>query len=371
MSSFSENVLSTIFEITNRTGGSIWPQGEDRRRSLGNVRSLKRLPIVIRPFKNQKLTNSSLLGGKTEPFVGKDGHNQENNESYAKENTHIKSYTYPFTLPTSSTRILPKANFIVCYDQAKRIPCWEFETLTRDSITGKAKRSSKFRGDACIPALFRSTKRDYKKSGFDRGHLAPAGNNKQNSKVMEQTFLLSNIVPQNHQMNAGIWSELEFFCRNLTMDWDAVHVITGHVMRPQTMTDSKGNEIKVVSYQVIGPNEVAVPTHLYKIILCERGRQRPNEHDGVNQKQKRNAILDLTKTLDQIANPRARSPNNSFIPVMGGHSDKVWKNWNFLIPNSEIEADQQIEDYAISLREIVKFSGFEFFGGWGGKKRRI
>jgi len=175
---------------------------------------------------------------------------------------------------------------------------------------------------------------------------------------MKQSFLLSNIVPQNHQQNAGIWNELEIFCRELTLEWDAVHVITGHVMRP--ITDSIGN--KVVSYQVIGANEVAVPTHLFKIILCQSGPQERNEHCRDIEKQKGDANLDLGK----IFNPRAPPPNYPYRYTRfdGLYPDKLFQLRAFLIPNSEIAVDKRFQDYAISIKEIEKFSGIYFFGGW-------
>jgi len=277
---------------------------------------------------------------------------KESGEASGK-NAH-KTVLYPFPLPTSSTRILRKDNFIVSYDQAKRIPQWVAETITKDSILGMTKRAKKFGVDNSIPVPFRSTTSDYRGSGFDRGHMAPAGNNKNNAKVMKQSFLLSNVVPQNHQQNAGIWNELEIFCRELTQDWDVVHIITGHVMRPTTKLDSCGNRVNVVKYQVIGANEVAVPTHLYKIVLCQRDISKRTREDAITA---------------EGTSPRPAEPNYPYPFERPKSAESTFNLQAFLIPNSEVSDDKRFLDFRIALTDVERFAGIEFFGVW--RKRML
>ncbi|EAW64538.1 endonuclease G-like 1, isoform CRA_b [Homo sapiens] len=90
--------------------------------------------------------------------------------------------------------------------------------------------------------------------------MAPAGNNKFSSKAMAETFYLSNIVPQDFDNNSGYWNRIEMYCRELTERFEDVWVVSGPLTLPQTRGDGK----KIVSYQVIGEDNVAVPSHLYK-----------------------------------------------------------------------------------------------------------
>ena len=48
----------------------------------------------------------------------------------------------------------------------------------------------------------------------------------------------------------GVWNQLECYCRELTKEWDVIHVFTGSIMMPKISTDSNGNQTKVVTYQV-------------------------------------------------------------------------------------------------------------------------
>ncbi|XP_014482764.1 PREDICTED: endonuclease G, mitochondrial isoform X2 [Dinoponera quadriceps] len=112
----------------------------------------------------------------------------------------------------------------------------------------------------------RSENTDYKGSGYDRGHLAAAGNHKVEQKHMEQTFFLSNMAPQvGVGFNRDSWNRLEKYVRKLTNIYKDVYVCTGPLYLPKKEADGK----KYVRYEVIGVNNVAVPTHFYKVIVGE------------------------------------------------------------------------------------------------------
>ncbi|MEJ1619784.1 DNA/RNA non-specific endonuclease, partial [Escherichia coli] len=85
--------------------------------------------------------------------------------------------------------------------------------------------------------LFTAHNEDYLKSGWSRGHMAPAGDNKSSEQAMAETFYLSNIVPQNYENNAGFWNRLEMYCRELTERFSDVWVVSGPLMKPQITDD--------------------------------------------------------------------------------------------------------------------------------------
>lgn len=160
-------------------------------------------------------------------------------------------------------------DFVLSYDRRTRVAHWVFEHLSKERLPSDAKvnrASCEFKPDPSIHSYFRSDNRDYKGSGYDRGHLAAAGNHKLHQKHMEQTFFLSNMAPQvGVGFNRDSWNRLEKYVRGLTKTHKNVYVCTGPLYLPKREADGK----KYVRYEVIGTNNVAVPTHFYKVIVCE------------------------------------------------------------------------------------------------------
>ncbi|XP_041367686.1 nuclease EXOG, mitochondrial-like isoform X2 [Gigantopelta aegis] len=127
------------------------------------------------------------------------------------------------------------------------------------------RKKSKFKPDPDIPAQFSARNEDYFKSGWSRGHMAPAGNYKNDQKSMDETFFLTNIVPQDYKNNAGFWNRFEIYCRDLAKIFNDVRVFTGPLVLPDFKEDGR----LYVTYPVIGQSQVSVPTHLYKVIVAE------------------------------------------------------------------------------------------------------
>lgn len=170
-----------------------------------------------------------------------------------------------FDLPISHFYI-EKENFTLAYDAKTRNPSWVLEHLTYQKLKGTAVRTkSKFKRDDEIPAIFRATLEDYKGSGFDRGHMASCRNHISSSKAMSDTFYLSNVSPQNPKFNSGIWAQLEQYVRDLTKTCKDVYVISGGLYVPYEEANGK----RFIKYEVIGENNVAVPTHYYKVLSLE------------------------------------------------------------------------------------------------------
>lgn len=179
-------------------------------------------------------------------------------------------YKYGFPGPVHD--LSSHSEFVSCYDRAKRNPYWVIEHLTKQSLTRNSdsgdRKKSIFKEDESIPIKFRNKLRDYFRSGYDRGHQAPAADAKYNQLAMDETFLLTNISPQvGDGFNRDYWSHFEDFVRRLTNSYDNVRVMTGPLYLPKLMPDGKYR----VSYEVIGsPPNIAVPTHFFKLIVGER-----------------------------------------------------------------------------------------------------
>ncbi|XP_045582469.1 nuclease EXOG, mitochondrial isoform X2 [Procambarus clarkii] len=159
-------------------------------------------------------------------------------------------------------------NYVLEYDCARKIPVWVAEHLTVESLKGSANRqAARFKMDPSIPEEFSAQNSDYRSSGWSRGHMSPAGNQKMSQESMDETFYLTNIVPQDIQNNGGFWNRFEIFCRDLTGMYEDVWVTSGPLFLPTQQEDGR----KMVTYEVIGENEVSVPTHLYKVIVARSG----------------------------------------------------------------------------------------------------
>lgn len=176
-------------------------------------------------------------------------------------------YGFPGPVHDLETR----QEFISVYDRQKKNPYYVVEHITKDSIkssNGVDRKKSIFKEDEKIPFKFRSKLRDFFRSGYDRGHQAPAANAKFNQDAMDETFYLTNISPQvGEGFNRDYWAHLEFFARECTAKYDSVRIVTGPLYLPKKCPDGKFR----VSYEVIGnPPSIAVPTHFFKLIVGER-----------------------------------------------------------------------------------------------------
>lgn len=149
------------------------------------------------------------------------------------------------------TRELCFEAFGVVHSGISKTPLWSAEHLTRDHLESKLPRKDVFHEESRLPSNERSELRDFVRSGYDRGHLS-ASADMPTETAQAESFTLANIVPQIHENNAGIWSDIESATRYLAKKEGDVYVITGPLFRGERL-------------QSIGRG-VLVPTMIYKII---------------------------------------------------------------------------------------------------------
>lgn len=188
------------------------------------------------------------------------------------------AHAFPIPLHPISQYFVKRGPYLLCYDAKHRQPRWVYERLTEEALKGEVdRRNYGFQEDPMIPEPFRSTSKDYQRSGYDRGHLCPAADAKSSPEAMSATFYLSNSSPQMPQFNRGYWFKLEKYIRELTKLYPSLHVYTGALYLPK---NAEGK--KYIRYEVIGQNEIAVPTHFFKVIFVETEKEAeayilPNE----------------------------------------------------------------------------------------------
>ena len=162
-------------------------------------------------------------------------------------------------LPSNNGQVVNRLGYAFSYSEKHEQPLWIMYELTKKEVLTKvAKRRDNFRKDPLVKtgsALLT----DYKGSGYDRGHLAPAADMAWSVEAMSESFFLSNMSPQNPSLNRGLWAQLESKCRDWAVANDSVYIITGPVIRP--------------NYSFIGPNKVTVPQWYYKICVSVKKQQ--------------------------------------------------------------------------------------------------
>lgn len=143
--------------------------------------------------------------------------------------------------------------FSVLHSGVTRTPLYAAEHLTRESIAAAraVARDDTFHEETRLPPEARARLEDYVRSGFDRGHLAPAAD-MPSVNAQTESFSLANIVPQDRTMNRGIWSDIEESVRRLATRRGSLYVITGVVFA--------GDSLREIGAGVL------VPTQLYKAI---------------------------------------------------------------------------------------------------------
>ena len=263
--------------------------------------------------------------------------------SSSLEERHARTTT-KYGMP-SDDNLRFKQSYVSSVNFERRVPNWVAEHLRIGVGDGPGDRKgSRFHADGSVPAPFRSSNDDFLGSGWSRGHMAPCGAHKDSQRDMDDTFALSaNILPQDMSNNGSDWLRLERFVRKLvSKEYPDVYVVSGPLFLPDgayeeantpkgpppvPTVDANGKKhfppkkIRQVKYDVIGETGVAVPTHLFKIVLAEGGR------DG----------------------ERRLSA--------------------FVMPNKPLWDTPELQSFVVPLEFVERYSGLQFFGAIDGADR--
>ena len=159
----------------------------------------------------------------------------------------------PISKIVHSNQYLVKKNYAIHYRYDTKTAEYVVEHLTKDKITGPARRKDDFRVDPEVPVKYQSKLVDYAGNLYDRGHLVPAGNSTQDDDIMSESFFLSNMVPQVPNHNRGIWKQLETIVRMWVVEGKDIYVVSGTIYNKE--------------YKSIGNNKVGIPDYMWKIII--------------------------------------------------------------------------------------------------------
>ena len=215
-------------------------------------------------------------------------------------------------------QVIKHEGYTVSYNSEYRIANWvAYELTATEAKSKKTERSNKFVSDPQVKGAT-AMNEDYTRSGYDRGHLAPAGDMKWSAKAMRESFYLSNICPQKPKLNRGIWKDLEEQCRLWALDNGSLLIVTG----PVITGDMKR----------LGKNKVAIPKSFYKV-LCyytEKG------YKGIgflfeNRDYKDNSLKSMVIPIDSVE----KVTGIDFFPSIPDDQEKEmeatvdWSSWSF------------------------------------------
>lgn len=176
----------------------------------------------------------------------------------SRQNSTDSLYTYAY-LPTSTTRQIVKHQYYtLSYHEKFEQAEWVAYELKKEYLKDANYKRPYFIEDPKVTTRSADW-RNYKKSGYDKGHLCPAGDMEFDQNAYNDTFYTSNISPQDHNFNSGIWNRLEQKTRYWAEKYNDIYVVTGGILKDSDKT--------------IGTEKVAVPKYFYKIILTKTGKE--------------------------------------------------------------------------------------------------
>jgi endonuclease G, mitochondrial len=168
----------------------------------------------------------------------------------------------------TNTEIVRHKAFILSYQEEYEIASWVLHRLVKEAAYGREGRSNEFLPDPLVESGS-SVTQDYSRSGYDRGHLCPAGDFRHDRELEDETFYMSNMSPQVPDFNRGIWSDLENKVRSWVKKRGELIIVTGPILKKGLPTIGRMNQI-------------AVPEKFYKIVYDPKNEEAiaflfPNE----------------------------------------------------------------------------------------------
>lgn len=179
----------------------------------------------------------------------------------------IKTLLYSFLLISfelfAREEVVRRSTYVLSYNTEHEVANWVSYDLDHSKLRDCASRSNNFRPDPLVESGT-ATNADYKNSGYDRGHLLPAGDMKFSKTAMGDTFYYSNITPQPANFNRGRWKQLENLVRAWGLKYEKVWIVTGPILKD--------------NLRVIGKEKtISIPEQYFKAIIKKTG----NTYSGI------------------------------------------------------------------------------------------
>lgn len=220
-------------------------------------------------------------------------------------NADAQSMEIPARLQDRPEQILKRKAYTVSYNRDTKCANWVAWHLTKEHTYGRNQRSQDMFEEDFQVATPRATKNDYYNSGFDRGHLCPAADTKWDNTALKESFYLTNICPQNHNLNKYEWNDIEMLCRSWARKYGSVDVVCGPVYYADKAP------------RFIGKGKVRVPDAFFKVVLCRNSGAKAIGFLYKNVGSKQN-VYDCIRTVDEIE----KLTGIDFFPMLDDNTEK-------------------------------------------------
>ncbi|UCD76723.1 MAG: DNA/RNA non-specific endonuclease [Phycisphaerales bacterium] len=210
-----------------------------------------------------------------------------------------------------TTWLVVHEGYVLELSAIDKIPLWVGEEVTSDQLGDAAERAGRFKLDPIVPRHVQARHEDYTNTGYDRGHQAAAADFSADQELMDETFRVTNIAPQEPDLNQQAWKALEMRIRDWIGPNQPAYIITGPIFHDPREEGDGERADGLVEYYTVGPGGVSVPTHFYKIVLQWR--------------------------------------------------DEAWNAIGFVMENADPGPVVDLSDYRRSIRWIEEHTGLDFF----------
>ena len=186
---------------------------------------------------------------------------------------HLQFGPHEATGPTANEHLLVQGGYVMNHDSDLRTSLWASYRLTaRDMINARGKdRVNCFRQDPRRGSAHTAVSSDYNEARYDQGHLANDADLKGDLVEQLNTYVLSNMSPQECRFNRGIWLSLEHLGRAWASRYDTIYITAGAVFdrNNDSVRDDDSDAVRMHSRN--GQARVAVPSHYYRVIVRQEG----------------------------------------------------------------------------------------------------
>lgn len=207
--------------------------------------------------------------------------------------------------------IINHSSYICSYNTKRLTPNYVAWVLTKDRVNGNVKRSNNFQGDPSISANLRVETSDYSGSGYDRGHMCPAADNRHSQRAMEECFYMTNICPQNHQLNTGTWNDLEIQCREWVKKYNKIYIVSGPIYNGTTKNGKNDGKYGNKSYIGKKKKRIEVPDAFFKVLLVMSNNPKGIGYIMPNQSTNKN-FSQFSVSIDEVE----RQTGLDFFPAL-------------------------------------------------------
>lgn len=185
-----------------------------------------------------------------------DSYEQSQETKTRKEWSSLDEVGLPIVPDTCSSILLERYCYTTSYNPRTRQPNWVMWELIDEHVMKRNDDGwNEYQEDSELPSSIRSSLNDYASSGYDKGHMCPGGDCNWDEEGRDETYLLSNMCPQNPHLNRGDWKEIEMACRKWAKQYGKVYIVCGPIF------------MKSQEHERIGPNQIPVPEAFFKVVL--------------------------------------------------------------------------------------------------------